>query len=128
MKNIYLTINLVLTVVITYAQGFDVRKLTLKSDVILLYDQDSIAYIDNVINDHTTINYYQLKAVNQEIKNTVSFKFANTKLRYLVENEDNFKIHEKGDCTGIGFDTHIGKKPKYYGMLFFCKNEPSNIK
>ncbi|RZJ70801.1 MAG: hypothetical protein EOO47_23245, partial [Flavobacterium sp.] len=66
------------------AQNFDVRKLTLKSDVILLYDQDSIAYIDDVINDHTTQHYYQLKAVSQEVKNNASFKFNNAKLHYLV--------------------------------------------
>lgn len=103
------------------AQGFDVRKLTLKSDVILLYDQDSIAYIDDVINDHTTNHFYQLKAVTQTVKNTVGFKYANTKLPYLVENEDYFKIFEKGDCMGIGYATPIGPRQKYYGMLFLQK-------
>lgn len=103
------------------AQNFDVRKLTLKSDVILLYDQDSIAYIDDVINDHTTNHFYQLKAVTQTVKNTVGFKYANTKLPYLVENEDYFKIFEKGDCMGIGYATPIGPRPKYYGMLFLQK-------
>ena len=103
------------------AQNFDVRKLTLKSDVILLYDQDSIAYIDAVINDHTTQHYYQLKAVSQEVKNNASFKFNNTKLRYLVENEDYFKVYQKGDCMSIGkaFDN---VKRKFYGMLFLQKN------
>lgn len=103
------------------AQNFDVRKLTLKSDVILLYDQDSIAYIDDVINDHTTQHYYQLKAVSQEVKNNASFKFNNAKLRYLVENEDYFKVYQKGDCMGIGkaFDN---VKRKFYGMLFLQKN------
>lgn len=121
MKNIYLTITLLLTTTITYSQGFDIRKLTLKSDVILLYDQDSITYLDDVISDHSTINYYQLKAVSQEVKNNTGFKFANAKLRYLVENEDYFKIYEKGDCMGIGYATLPGPKPKYYGMLFLQK-------
>ncbi|RZL34329.1 MAG: hypothetical protein EOO96_10170 [Pedobacter sp.] len=103
------------------AQNFDVRKLALKSDVILLYDQDSIAYIDDVINDHTTEHYYQLKAVSQEVKNNASFKFNNAKLRYLVENEDYFKVYQKGDCMSIGkaFDN---VKRKFYGMLFLQKN------
>lgn len=103
------------------AQNFDVRKLTLKCDVILLYDQDSIAYIDDVINDHTTQHYYQLKAVSQEVKNNASFKFSNAKLRYLVEKEDYFKVYQKGDCMSIGkaFDN---VKRKFYGMLFLQKN------
>lgn len=96
--------------------------LTLKSDVILLYDQDSIAYINNVINDYSTENYYQLKAVSQEIKNTVGFKFANAKLRYLVENEDYFKIYPKGDCLGITSPPYDGVKHKYYGLLFLQKH------
>lgn len=103
------------------AQNFDVRKLTLKSDVILLYDQDSIVYIDDVINDHTTQHYYQLKSVSQEVKNNAGFKFNNIKLRYLAENEDYFKIYEKGDCMGVGkaFDN---VKRRFYGMLFLQKN------
>lgn len=121
MKNNYLTIILILATTITYAQGFDVRKLTLKSDVILLYDQDSIAYLEDVISDHTTINYYQLKAVAKEVKNNTGFKFANAKLRNLIENEDYFKIVEKGDCMGIGKGPYDGVKRKYYGMLFLQK-------
>lgn len=105
------------------AQGFDVRKLTLKSDVILLYDQDSIANTNEIINDYTSVNYYQLKAITWEIKNTVNFKFTNTKLRNLVENEDYFKIYEKGDCLGIGYATPIGPKPKYFGMLFLQRRD-----
>ncbi|WAC42569.1 hypothetical protein [Pedobacter sp. SL55] len=120
MKKIYLTLTLILSIFTTHAQNFDVRKLTLKSDVILLYDQDSIAYIDEVINDHTTNHFYQLKAVTQTIKNSASFKFTNAKLPYLLENEDYFKIYQKEDCMGVGkvFD---GVKRKFYGMLFLQK-------
>lgn len=103
------------------AQSFDIRKLTLKSDVILLYDQDSIVYIDDVINDHTTQHYYQLKSVSQEVKNNTGFKFNNIKLRYLVENEDYFKVYEKGDCMGIGKVVDNVKR-RFYGMLFLQKN------
>lgn len=102
------------------AQGFDVRKLTLKSDVILLYDQDSISYVNEVINDHATNHFYQLKAVTQTVKNTVGFKYANTKLPYLVENEDYFNVYEKGDCMGIA-KAYDGVKRKYFGMLFLQK-------
>jgi len=109
--------------VLANAQNFDVRKLTLKSDVILLYDQDSIAYLDDVINDHTTNHFYQLKAVTQTVKNTVGFKFANTKLPYLVENEDYFNIYQKGDCLGIVSPPYNGVKPKFYGMLFLQKRD-----
>lgn len=121
MKKIYLAISLILTTFITYAQTFDVRKLTLKSDVILLYDQDSIAYVDDLINDYTTNHYYQLKAVAKEVKNATSFKFANTKIRYLLENEDYFKIFQKGDCLGIIQPPYNGVRPKHYGMLFLQK-------
>lgn len=103
------------------AQGFDVRKFTLKSDVILLYDQDSIASIENVITDYSTAQYGKLKAVTQTLKNSTGFNFSTTKFRYYVDKEDYFLVEEKGDCMGIGYATPIGPKPKYYGMLFLQK-------
>lgn len=103
------------------AQNFDVRKLTLKSDVILLYNQDSIAYIDDIINDYTTEHYYKLLSVKTMVKNQTNFKFAGNKLRYILEGEDFFKIVEKGDCLQRLMRPYEGKPPTYYGMLFLKK-------
>lgn len=123
MKNIYLTISLIFSFSIAYGQGFDVRKFTLKSDVILLYDQDSIASIENVITDYSTAQYGKLKAVTQTLKNSTGFNFATTKFRYYVEDEDYFLVAEKGDCMGIVHPPYDGKRPKFYAMLFLQKKD-----
>lgn len=120
MKKVYLTISLLFAVLITYGQGFDLRKITLKSDVILFCDQNNVIDSSKIINDYTSNNFYKVTAVDAIIKNNTSFDLKKAEIRVAIENED-YLVDVSSCSTAMGIPSVFSQGQSYYEILFLKK-------
>lgn len=118
MKKIYLTTLLLFTLVITYAQGFDIRKITLKSDVILFCDQKNVIDSSKIINDYSSNYFYKITAVNTLIKNKTGFDIKKAEIRVATQDED-YLVNLSNCAPAIGYPFEMNKS--YYEILFLKK-------
>ncbi|TDG36446.1 hypothetical protein EZJ43_07975 [Pedobacter changchengzhani] len=118
MKKIYLTILLLFTVVITYGQSFDVRKITLKSDVILFCNQKNVIDSSKIINDYSSNYFYKITAVDTIIKNKTGFVFQKAEIRVATQDED-YLVNVSNCAPAIGYPFEMNKS--YYEILFLKK-------
>ncbi|WP_026977763.1 hypothetical protein [Flavobacterium tegetincola] len=118
MKKIYLSTLLLFTVVITHAQSFDVRKITLKSDVILFCEQKNIIDSSKIINDYTSNYFYKITAVDNIIKNKTGFDCKKAEIRVAIQDED-YLVNLSNCAPAIGYPFEMNKS--YYEILFLKK-------
>ncbi len=118
MKKIYLTIFLLFTLIFTQAQTFDIRKLTLKSDVILFCDQEDVKDTSHIINDFTSNYFYKITGIDTIVKNKTGFDIKKTEIRVATENED-FFVYQSNCVPAIAYSFDQGKR--YYEILFLKK-------
>ncbi|MEO5911331.1 MAG: hypothetical protein ABIP95_10610 [Pelobium sp.] len=118
MRKIYLIISLLFTCLMTYSQSFDVRKITLKSDVILFCDQKNVIDSNKIINDYTSNYFYKITAVDTLIKNKTGFDFKKAEIRVATQDED-YLVNVSSCAPPIAYPIEPDKN--YYEILFLQK-------
>ena len=118
MKKIYLTIAAIFTLTFIYAQGFDVRKITLKSDVVIFCNQKNVTDSSEIINDYTSTYFYKITEIDTIIKNKTNFDFKKSEVRVPTQNED-FLVNVSNCAPAIAYP--FDHRKNYYEILFLRK-------
>lgn len=109
----------------TSAQDAQLRKMVMKSDVIVYCKQDSVRTRAKMLNDFSQLVTEEITATDTILKNGTGFRLKGTRLIPLVKDEDYFPFNRGEECLGVGQVFPPNYRPVFY-TLYFLKKSGNN--